>query len=269
MSLEESGFITIESRRLEYRFVGPRPDRAPTLVMLHEGLGCVGLWNDFPDRLAATTGVGVFVYSRAGYGKSSPVKLPRPLSYMHDEARDTLPLLLDVIGFRRGLLIGHSDGASIAAIYAGSHQDHRVGGLVLIAPHFFTEDLGIASIADAKRAYETGDLRARLSRWHADVDNAFRGWNDAWLDPNFRRWDITEFLAYIRVPLLIVQGEDDQYGTVRQIEVAKQECYCPVEVALLPGARHSPQREAAEATLEAVADFVRRVLLANEDVKGA
>ena len=140
MLLEESGFLDIGTQRLEYRFVGPPPDNAPTLVLLHEGLGCVGLWGDFPEKLSAATGAGVFVYSRAGYGKSSPVALPRPLSYMHDEARTTLPRLLDAIGFKRGLLIGHSDGASISAIYAGSHQDHRVGGLVLIAPHFFTED---------------------------------------------------------------------------------------------------------------------------------
>ena len=150
MILDDSGFLDIGSQRLEYRMIGPRPDAAPTLVLLHEGLGCVGLWGDFPDRLSAATGCGVFVYSRAGYGQSSPVALPRPLSYMHDEARATLPKLLDAIGFRRGLLIGHSDGASIAAIYAGSHQDHRVGGLVLIAPHFFTEDSGIASIAEAQ-----------------------------------------------------------------------------------------------------------------------
>src|SRR5262249_1257020 len=115
-------------------------------------------------------------------------------SVMHDEARETLPRLLDAIGFQRGLLIGHSDGASIAAIYAGSRQDHRVGGLVLIAPHFFTEDSGIAAIVEAKESYERGDLRARLSRWHPDVDNAFRGWSGAWLDPEFRKWDITEYL---------------------------------------------------------------------------
>ena len=169
---------------------------------------------------------------------------------MHDEARETLPQLLEAIGFQHGLLIGHSDGASIAAIYAGSHQDHRVGGLVLIAPHFFTEDPGIRSIEEARVAYETGDLRQRLARWHADVDNAFWGWNGAWLDPDFRKWDITEFLAYIRVPILIVQGEDDQYGTVKQIEMAQQECYCPVEVALLPGARHSPQRDATGSDAE-------------------
>jgi pimeloyl-ACP methyl ester carboxylesterase len=260
MALDDSGFLTLGSQRLEYRMIGPRPDAAPTLVMLHEGLGCVGLWGDFPDQLQAATGAGVFVYSRAGYGQSSPVPLPRPLSYMHDEARDVLPALLDEIGFQRGLLIGHSDGASIAAIYAGSHQDHRVGGLTLIAPHLFTEDAGIASIVEARKAYETGDLRQRLARWHADVDNAFKGWNGAWLDPKFRQWDITEFLAYIRVPVLIVQGEDDQYGTVKQIEVANQECYCPVDVALLPRARHSPQRDAPEATLAAIAEFVARVL---------
>ncbi|HZT25572.1 MAG TPA: alpha/beta hydrolase [Pseudolabrys sp.] len=267
--LDDSGFLIIGRQQLEYRMIGPRPDVAPTLVLLHEGLGCVGLWGDFPDKLQKATGCGVFVYSRAGYGKSSPVPLPRPLSYMHDEARDTLPKLLDAIGFRRGVLLGHSDGASIAAIYAGSHQDHRVGGLVLMAPHFFTEDMGIQSIAEARRAYETGDLRARLSRWHANVDNAFRGWNDAWLDPDFRKWDIAEFLAYIRVPVLIVQGENDQYGTVKQIETAERECYCPVEVALLTDARHSPHREQPEATLTAVTDFMSRIVRANEWVDAA
>jgi pimeloyl-ACP methyl ester carboxylesterase len=264
MSLSNSGFLTIGPHQLEYRMIGPRPEVAPTLVLLHEGLGCVGLWNDFPDKLAAATGCGVFVYSRAGYGRSSPVALPRPLTYMHEEARETLPALLDAVGFARGLLLGHSDGASIAAIYAGSRQDHRVGGLVLVAPHFFTEESGLRSIEEARKAYESGELRQRLARWHKDVDNAFRGWCDAWLDPGFRRWDITEFLAYIRVPVLVVQGENDQYGTLEQIEAVKRECYCPVEVALLPGARHSPHRDAPEASLAAIADFVARVLRANE-----
>ncbi len=261
--MDDADFLDIGAQRLECRMVGPQPGDAPTLVLLHEGLGCVGLWGDFPDKLARATGCGVLTYSRAGYGKSSPVTLPRPLSYMHNEAREVLPKLLEAIDFKRGLLVGHSDGASIAAIYAGSYQDHRIGGLVLIAPHFFTEDEGIKSIEEARRAYDTGDLRQRLARWHADVDNAFRGWNGAWLDPAFRKWDITEFLAYIRVPMLIVQGEDDQYGTIKQIEVAEQECYCPVEVALLKGAKHSPQREQPEATLKSVADFVARIMQAN------
>src|ERR1700694_2898021 len=133
-----SGFLNIGASDLEYRMIGPAPDDAPTIVMRHEGLGSAGLWGDFPDRLQAATDAGVLVYSRAGYGASTPVKLPRPLDYMHIEALDTLPKLLDSIGFRRGLLLGHSDGASIAAYYAGTHQDHRVNGVVLIAPHFFT-----------------------------------------------------------------------------------------------------------------------------------
>jgi len=260
MALVDSGFLDLGAQPLEYRMIGPRPGAAPTLVLLHEGLGSVGLWGDFPQQLQATTGMGVFVYSRAGYGQSGPVKLPRPLSYMHDEARETLPRLLDAIGFQRGLLIGHSDGASIAAIYAGSYQDHRVSGLVLIAPHFIVEDITIASIAEFRKAYDTTDLRARMTRWHADVDATARGWSDVWLKGDFRKWDLTEFLAYIRVPMLIVQGEDDQYGTVCQIEIAQQECYCPVEVALLPNAKHSPQREAPEATLKAIADFVARAM---------
>jgi len=260
MTLEDNGTISVGDMRLEYRMIGPHPDAAPTIVMLHEGLGSVTTWGDFPQKLAEKTGAGVFVYSRAGYGKSSTIARPRPLDYMQREATGVLPKLLDAIGFRRGILLGHSDGASIAAIYAGSVEDHRIGGLVLLAPHFFTEDAGIAEIARAKSAYETTDLRPKLARWHADVDNAFRGWNDAWLDPDFRKWDITDVLAYIRVPVLIVQGENDQYGTVKQIEVAQQECYCPVEVALLPDTRHAPYREAPEATLRAIADFANRLL---------
>ena len=152
------------TRTLEYRMIGPRPDAAPTIVMLHEGLGCVGMWGDFPDKVAAATGCGVFVYSRKGYGKSSPVPLPRQISYMHEEARESLPRVLDAIGFQRGILLGHSDGASIAAIYAGTHQDHRVRGLVLMAPHFIVEDVSVKSIAEAREAYNNGDLRARLAR---------------------------------------------------------------------------------------------------------
>jgi pimeloyl-ACP methyl ester carboxylesterase len=245
---------------LEYRHIGPPPSDAPTLVMLHEGLGSVGLWGEFPDKLAAATGAGAFVYSRAGYGASTPATLPRPLTYMHAEALEVLPALLDMIGFRRGLLIGHSDGASIAAIYAGGIQDHRVRGLSLIAPHFIVEDVSVTSIEGIKRDYEGGRLKEKLARWHKDVDNAFYGWNGAWLDRQFRDWDITEYLSYIRVPLQIVQGSQDQYGTLKQIEVAEAECYCPVDVAIVESAAHSPHREAAAATLDVIAEFVNRIL---------
>src|ERR1700726_3125086 len=268
MTLSPSCFLSIGAADLEYRMIGPLPEHAPAIVMLHEGLGSAGLWGDFPEKLQAATGAGVFVYSRAGYGASSPVKLPRPLDYMHIEALDVLPKLLDQIGFRRGLLLGHSDGASIAAIYAGANQDHRVQGVVMIAPHFIVEDVSVTSIAEIKKAYETTDLKTKLERWHRDVDNAFYGWNDAWLDPKFRGWDISEYLAYIRVPVAILQGSDDQYGTIRQIEIAREECYCPVDVTILPGAGHSPHREAPEATLDAISEFAERILHIHEGSKG-
>ncbi|MBR1193156.1 alpha/beta fold hydrolase [Bradyrhizobium sp. AUGA SZCCT0160] len=259
-TLSPTGFLTIGAANLEYRMIGPSPQDAPTIVMLHEGLGSAGLWGDFPDKLQAATGAGVFVYSRAGYGASTPVKLPRAVDYMHSEALDVLPKLLDQIGFRRGLLVGHSDGASIAAIYTGAHQDHRVEGVVMIAPHFIVEDISVSSIANIKAAYETSDLKAKLARWHKDVDNAFYGWNGAWLDPAFRNWDISEYLAYIRVPVAILQGRDDEYGTMRQIEIAQEECYCPVDVTVIPGAGHQPHREAPGATLDAVQEFANAVL---------
>jgi pimeloyl-ACP methyl ester carboxylesterase len=268
MTLTPTGFLRIGTSDLEYRMIGPAPPDAPTIVMLHEGLGSAGLWGDFPEKLQAATGAGVFAYSRAGYGASTPVKLPRPMDYMHIEALDVLPKLLDAIGFRRGLLLGHSDGASIAAIYAGGHQDHRVQGIALIAPHFIIEDVGLASIARIKTAYETTELKAKLARWHKDVDNAFYGWNSAWLDPTFHNWDISEYLAYIRVPIAILQGVDDEYGTMRQIEIAQEECYCPVDVTEIPGAGHSPHREAPGQTLNAISDFANAVLRDDEGSQG-
>jgi pimeloyl-ACP methyl ester carboxylesterase len=259
--LSDHGQIAIDGASLEYRMIGPRPDAAPTIVMLHEGLGSVSTWGDYPDRIADATQAGVFVYARAGYGQSSPVTLPRPLDYNQREATAVLPKLLDAIGFRRGLLLGHSDGASIAAYYAGSVQDHRVRGLVLMAPHFFTEPEGLTEIRNTKQIYETGDLRARLARHHADVDAAFRGWNEAWLDPGFpAAFEMVEALAYIRVPILIIQGEDDRYGTIAQVRAAQEECYCPVDALLLPGCGHAPQRDKPAETLAATAGFVDRIL---------
>jgi pimeloyl-ACP methyl ester carboxylesterase len=260
MTLADTGFLDLPPMRLEYRMIGPRPDAAPTIVMLHEGLGSVALWGAFPEQVASATGAGVFVYSRAGYGRSSPGPLPRSVSFMHEEACAVLPRVLAAIGFQRGILFGHSDGASIATIYAGSIQDHRVRGLVLIAPHFFTEEVGLAEVRRAREAFAAGPLREKLQRWHADVDCAFRSWSEPWLDPEFEKWDITDALGYIRVPILIVQGADDQHGTLRQVETAQQECFCPVEAAVFPGVSHDPCREVAELTLNTVADFINRLL---------
>ncbi len=253
--------MLIGAAHLETRWIGPGPGAAPTIVMLHEGLGCVGRWKDWPDRLAEATGCGVFLYSRAGYGASDPTALPRPLNYMHHEALEVLPAVLDRIGFERGVLLGHSDGASIATIYAGGTADFRVRGLALLAPHFFVEDVAIRSIEQAQVEYQTTDLRERLVKYHGtNVDVAFWGWNQAWLDPGFRSWDIREAIGYIRVPILIVQGSDDEYGTVAQIEAAEEEAYCPVDAVLIPGAHHSPHLDAPEETLAAVSGFVTTLL---------
>lgn len=267
-NLTPTGFLDIGTARLEYKWLAPLVTDAPTIVMLHEGLGSVGLWNDFPEKLQQATGAGIFAYSRSGYGQSSPVMLPRPLDYMQREALDVLPKVLDAIPFRRGLLLGHSDGGSIATIYAGSHQDHRLQGIALIAPHFIVEDVSVKSIAAIKTAYETTDLKAKLARWHKDVDNAFYGWNDAWLDPKFRDWDISEYLAYIRVPVLVVQGRDDQYGTLRQVEIAQEECYCPVDLEIISDAGHSPHREAPRVTLDAIEQFARAALRDDQGLRG-
>src|SRR5271166_114820 len=250
-----SGMIVADGKRLEANAYGPPSGAAPTIVMLHEGLGCVALWRDFPAKLAAATGLGVFVYSRAGYGRSDPVELPRPLDYMTQEARFSLPQVLDAIGFQSGILFGHSDGASIAAIYAGEHTDERLKGLVLMAPHVFAEEPGLASIAEAKRAYETGDLRAKLARYHAHVDSAFRGWNGAWLDQNFKTWNIEAFIDGWRAPALVIQGADDQYGTLAQVRAIEARAPTAVASLVLPGCRHSPHLERPEATLQAVANF--------------
>ena len=244
---------------LEAVAFGPSPGQAPTIVMLHEGLGCTAMWRDFPQKIAEATGCGVFVHSRAGYGQSDPARLPRPLDYMTREAMYVLPEVLDAIGFKKGILLGHSDGASIAAIYAGGLEDFRVRGLVLIAPHFFTEPSGLASIAEAKVNYETTVLREKLARYHKDVDNAFRGWNDAWLDPGFVNWNIADAIDYLRIPVLAIQGADDQYGTLAQIREIENRIYSPVDVEILDNCKHSPHIEQPQKTLDAVSEFCARL----------
>jgi pimeloyl-ACP methyl ester carboxylesterase len=254
------GEVVGDGKRLEAVAYGPPPEKAPTIVMLHEGLGCVALWRDFPLKLVAATGWGVFAYSRAGYGSSDPVDLPRRLDYMSCEARFSLPAALDAIGLERGVLLGHSDGASIAAIYAGEHADDRIKGLVLMAPHLFTEEPGLASIAEARRAYETGDLRAKLAKYHMHVDCAFRGWNGAWLDPGFKAWNIEDAVGGWRVPALIIQGADDQYGTMAQIRAIEARSPAPVKSLILEACRHSPQIDQPQATLNAIAELCAEVV---------
>ncbi|GJL82689.1 MAG: hydrolase [marine bacterium B5-7] len=251
-------FLSLVNGRVEVeRFNVDAP--GPTLVFLHEGLGCVSLWKDFPQLIASASGLDTLVYSRFGYGASDPVELPRPLSYMHDEALDILPMVLDAAGIRRCILIGHSDGASIALIAAGGTGDARIEGLVLMAPHVFTEPDGLASIDSARQAFERG-LRDRLKKYHGDnVDCAFRGWNDAWLDPGFVNWNLEEYLPAIRVPSLIIQGRDDEYGTLRQVDAIVSQSGGPVDTLILDNCGHSPQRDQPGATSEAIFRFLATV----------
>jgi pimeloyl-ACP methyl ester carboxylesterase len=249
--------IDLDGLWLELRILPATIPGRPWLVFLHEGLGSVGLWRDFPDRVAQATGAGVVVYSRAGYGGSSPVTLPRPLRYMHDEGLDILPRLLARLGIDDVVLIGHSDGASISLIHAGGASGPGLRGVVAMAPHVVNEECCIAAIGAARVAFETGDLRARLQRVHGDnVDVAFRGWNDAWLDPGFRDWSIVEFLPRIRVPVLVIQGHQDEYGSAVHYRTIEAECGAPVEVLLLDSCRHSPHRDQPDAVLAALVAFV-------------
>ncbi|WP_108880146.1 alpha/beta fold hydrolase [Anderseniella sp. Alg231-50] len=250
------GVLEVAGTRLEARFMDGPADR-PVLVLLHEGLGSVSQWRDFPDLLATASGCAVLAYSRAGYGASAPVSLPRPLSYMHDEAGDVLPHIISQLQGRDHVLVGHSDGASIAAIYAGSKPHAGLKGLVLMAPHVFVEDISIAGIRTARDAWETTNLRDRLKRHHGDnVDTAFLGWNDSWLNPGFRDWDITGFLPLITAPVLAVQGRDDDYGTLAQLDAIEQSCGAPVTKLVLDDCGHAPQKDQTAAVLDAICSFV-------------
>lgn len=249
-------YLVIGDVRLECQWWGLEQSGKPTLVLLHEGLGCVALWRDFPKRLAEISGCPVFAYSRRGYGQSDPAVLPRPIDYMRREALYTLPNVLDEIGLEKGILIGHSDGASIAAIHAGEVADRRISGIVLIAPHFFTEPEGLDSIADAKVAFENGNLRNKLSKYHDDVDNAFHGWNDAWLNPDFQHWNIEYAVDGIAVPVLAVQGRNDAYGTLAQIETIDRLPSTQVTKVVIDDCGHSPHVEKPEALLQAISDFL-------------
>ncbi|MBX2885984.1 MAG: alpha/beta hydrolase [Granulosicoccus sp.] len=256
---ESAGELSVQGKTLEYACYGPEPAQAPTLILLHEGLGSTALWRSFPSELAQETGIGVFVYSRAGYGYSDLADLPRPLDYMTREAEDVLPELLDKINLSNGILVGHSDGASIAAIYAGSVADKRIKGVVLMAPHFFTEEMGLSAIAAARVEFDKGALRERMQKYHRDADNTFYGWNDSWLHPDFKQWNISAVLDQITVPVLAIQGSDDQYGTMAQIEVIKTRCHAPVESLILKNCRHSPFLEQKSSVLNAVSRFCEYV----------
>ncbi|MCP3956131.1 MAG: alpha/beta hydrolase, partial [Desulfobacterales bacterium] len=233
MSLTD--FLFVDDHKIEIAWHGPGPEEAPTLVFLHEGLGCVALWRDFPAKLAAATGCGAFVYSRLGYGKSDPCELPRLIRFMHTEGLEVLPRVLEAAGIKECILVGHSDGGSIAIVYAGGTPAVPLRGLITAAAHVFCEQLSVDSIENAKIQYEEHNLRQKLNKYHgANTKYAFRGWNDIWLDPDFMDWNIEEYLPGIQVPILAIQGEEDQYGTRAQIEAIKRMAGPRAKTLLLP-----------------------------------
>ena len=252
-------FLQAGEHRLEYRWVRPAAARAhterPALVFLHEGLGSASLWKTFPARVAEATGCPALVFSRYGYGKSDQLGAPRTVDYMHREALDTLPEVLRQLGIRNPILIGHSDGASIALIHAGT-QRWPVRGLVAMAPHVFVEDVTVSSIAQAKVTFDTTDLAHKLARYHDDPVSTFQGWNDIWLHPDFRRWNIESYLRGVACPVLLIQGADDQYGTLAQIDAIARQVRGQVEQVILPDCAHSPHVDQKEATLGAIVRFV-------------
>ncbi len=247
--------LGVDGVQLEAIWIGEPAPRA--LVFLHEGLGSITQWRDTPAVLAAATARPALVYARQGYGHSTPVAVPRPLTYMHDEAA-RLPAVLAAAGVTDAVLVGHSDGASIALIAAAAGSA-AVRGLVLVAPHVFVEDVSVASIAAAATAYTEGDLRARLANHHADVDGAFWGWNRAWRDPAFRAWNLEGLLHDVRVPTLVVQGDADAYGTRDQVDAIAAQLGGPYEIAIIEGAGHSPFRDKPEEVHPRIASFINRI----------
>jgi pimeloyl-ACP methyl ester carboxylesterase len=228
----------------------------PVLVLLHEGLGSIGLWRDVPETLARWTSLPVFAYSRLGYGRSDRAPPPWPTSYMHDEAREVLPAVLRAAGIGRHVLIGHSDGGSIATIRAASVHDPTLLALVLIAAHFFVEAMNLDAIQAIAGTYRTSDLRNRLGRHHDHVDDAFDGWSGAWLNPSFAGFDLCPLLPAIRVPTLALQGADDPYGSPAQLSALEDHMRVRVETRLIAGARHAPHLEARAETLAAITGFI-------------
>ena len=254
-------FLTIQNKNIEVQRIGSDTSK-PTIVFLHEGLGSMALWRDFPSQVAGATNCPAIVYSRYGYGNSDVSRAPRPVSYLHDEALICLPELLEKLAVRNPILLGHSDGGSIALIYAGEHD--QVKGLILLAPHLFVEEISIASIVAVKAAFETTDLREKLGLYHRDSGSTFRGWNDIWLNPDFRSWNIEGYLPNVKCPVLAIQGLDDQYGTLAQLDAIARQAQGPVELVHLPNCGHSPHRDQSETVLAAIRTFVARLTATTE-----
>ena len=255
-------FLKVAGHDLEVRQVAGQDAGRPVIVFLHEGLGSISMWRDFPEKVVARTGCSAMVYSRYGYGNSEVLRGERPVNYMHREALAVLPELLKKLEVNNPILLGHSDGGSIALIYAGSSTataDEQVKALILLAPHVFVEDVSIRSIVAAKMAFESSDLGAKLGRYHKDPEATFWGWNRIWLHPEFRNWNIEEFLPRITCPVLAIQGFEDEYGTLAQLDAIEGQVAGGIKRVHLENCRHSPHRDQADRTVEAIGAFLDQI----------
>lgn len=249
-------FLETANARLEYQSVQPEASTGPMLVLLHEGLGSLELWRDFPVQLAEACNAPVLIYSRQGYGRSSPVPLPRPLDHLGVDGPDELGRVLDGLGLEQVVLVGHSDGASIALAYA-ARQDPRVLGVVVLAPHVDVEQVCVEGVQRTVKAYARGDLRERLHAYHGDnLEGAFRGWSETWLNPAFAAWNLYPELPRIRVPLLAIQGQEDEFASPAQLEIIAREVAGPCRTVLLEHCRHFPQNQARPRVLALIAEFL-------------
>jgi pimeloyl-ACP methyl ester carboxylesterase len=258
-----AAFVSIEWSgrpvRIEHQWLAPERTSAPLVVFLHEGLGSLSMWKDFPDQLCRAAGARGLVYSRPGYGRSTPRERGEAwgLDFMHRQAHEVLPALLDALCVQQPVwLFGHSDGGSIALLHAARFTE-RVAGAVLLAPHILVEDLSVASIAKARIAYESTDLRQRLAKHHDDPDSAFWGWNDIWLHPPFKQWSIEREIGSIACPLLAIQGLDDEYGTLEQIRGIARRLPMKTRLLELPDCGHSPHRDKPQRVIEASVAFLQ------------
>lgn len=251
--------ITVEGLKLEYRDFPATVENRPPVLLLHEGLGSVAMWRHFPEKLAAATGCRVIVWSRAGYGGSQAYAEARTPRYMHREGEEMLPAFIAALGIERPFLVGHSDGGSIALIFAGAFpQVPR--GIAVMAPHEFVEEVTLAGILEARTAWATTGLPKKLARYHHErTSQVFADWNDTWLSPAFRDWNIESYLPRIQCPVLAIQGEDDEYATMRQIDVIAEQVP-GTELLKLSACGHSPHRDQEAAVLEALAGFIERIV---------
>ena len=253
-------FLKIDNKNIEYQFFGNLSDNMPVLILLHEGLGSVSMWRHIPELIHLKTKLNVLVYSRFGYGKSSNIELPRPTNYMSIEADQYLPKIIKYLSIKNYFLVGHSDGGTIATIGSVPKNSESLIGTILIAPHFFVEQESINAIKDTTYQYEHKNLKSKLERFHSDVDNAFWGWSNVWLSPDFKNWNISKYLTQIRKPILALQGTNDPYGTINQINILEEKVNGPFDKVVIKDCGHNPFIEYTDKTMEHINSFVTKLV---------